>query len=187
MNCAASQGQRGELMQRSAFTVFATFAAVLALQGCGHHGGPGEVRTGGPGGVAASPPEGLQLKVFDLDGDGRITRDELERALRIELAKYDTDKDGNLDRAEAGVLNDLRRAEGGTASPALDWNADGHVDFKEFANQWLSLFDRTDIDGDGVVTTREMSPPLDPHGGRRRGSRPDGSSSGGGRPDTVGQ
>src|SRR6185369_14744916 len=124
-------------MHRFAFTVLATFVAALALQGCGHGGpggpggpggGPGSFRMGGPGGPGGpgmGPPEGLQLKVFDLDGDGQLTRDELDRALHIELAKYDTDKSGDLNALEARPLNDQRRAEGGTASPAFDWNADG--------------------------------------------------------------
>src|SRR5258705_11741528 len=131
-------------MHRPSFTLLTIFAGLMLLQACGHGGpggpggGPGTRMMGGPGGPGGpdmGPPEGAQLKIFDLDGDGRVTRDELDRALHVELAKYDTDKDTFLNATEARALNDQRRKEAKGASPAFDWNADGHVDFKEFANQ----------------------------------------------------
>jgi len=140
-------------------------------------GGPGGPH--GPGGPDMGPPEGAQLKIFDLDGDGRLTRDELARALRVSFATYDADKDTFLSATEARALNDLRRKESATASPVFDWNADGHVDFKEFANQQLSLFDRLDANEDGVLTEQEMMhPPMGPPGGMRGGPGAPGRGSG---------
>lgn len=165
-------------MRQRVFTVLAVFAALSVLQACSHHhggrhgmhmrGGPDGF--GGPGGPNMGPPEGAQLKQFDLDGDGNLTREELERALHVEFAKWDKDKDGFLSTIEARALNDERRKQPNAPSPVFDWNADGHIDFTEFANQWLSMFDRLDADGDGVLTEQEMMrPPMGPHGGMRGG------------------
>jgi hypothetical protein len=178
-------------MRRPSFTVLAVFSGLTLLQACGHGGpggpggGPGTRMMGGPGGPHApsgpgmSPSEGAQLKAFDLDGDERLARDELERALRVSLATYDTDKDTFLSAVEARALNDQRRKESRTASPVFDWNADGHVDFKEFANQQLALFDRLDADNDRVLTEQEMlRPAMGPPGGMRGGSGAQGRGSG---------
>lgn len=178
-------------MRRPSFTLLAIFAGLSLLQACGGGpGGPGGggrgMRVmGGPGGPMGSemgPPEGAQLKTFDLDGDGRVTRDELTQGLEVAFAKYDGDKDGSLSSVEARALNDQRRQQASTSSPVFDWNADGHIDFKEFANQQLALFDRLDANGDKVLTDQEMThPPMGP--GRMRGGPPGGGSGprGGGR------
>jgi Ca2+-binding EF-hand superfamily protein len=164
-------------MRRHLFTVLAVFAGLSLLQGCGHDrgwGGGGGHRhhgggMGGPGGMG--PPEGAQLKQFDLDGDGKLTRDELDRALHAEFAKWDKDKDGTLNTDEARALNDERRKTPNGLSPVFDWNADGRIDFKEFANQLLALFDRLDANSDGVLTEDEM---MRPSMGGPRGGGPGG-------------
>ncbi len=174
-------------MRRQLFTVLAVCAGLSLLQGCGHDGGWGGGGgghrhhgggMGGPGG--GGPPEGAQLKQFDLDGDGKLTRDELVRALHIEFDKWDKDKDGVLSTEEARALNDARRKTPNGLSPVFDWNADGHIDFKEFSNQLLALFDRLDVDSDGVLTADEMNRPTmgGPGGGGPGGGGPGGGSGG---------
>jgi Ca2+-binding EF-hand superfamily protein len=177
---------------RRLFTVLAVFAGLSLLQGCGHdggwggggghrhHGGGMGGPGGGPGGPGG-PPEGAQLKQFDLDADGKLTRDELGRALHIEFDKWDKDKDGVLNTEEARALNDERRKTPNGLSPVFDWNADGHIDFKEFANQLLSLFDRLDADSDGVLTEQEMMRPAMGPGGPGGPGAPGGRGGGGGR------
>lgn len=176
-------------MRRPTFTVLAIFAGLTLLQACGHGGpgrgpgGSGMRMMGGPGGHGGppmGPPEGAQLKAFDIDGDGRLTRDELTRGLQLAFAQFDRDKDGSLSATEARALNDQRRQQSSTASPVFDWNADGRVDFKEFANQQLALFDRLDLDGDQVLTEQEMTrPQMGPGRGGPPGAA--GGPSGGGR------
>ena len=108
----------------------------------------------------------MQLKHFDLDGDGQVTRDELTRALHADFDKYDGNHDGVLSVDEARALNETLPQRIPGASPVKDWNGDGHVDFNEYANQWLSLFERFDTNGDGIVTADEMSAgPMGPRGG----------------------
>lgn len=174
LKCTPRKDKTSQMRQGAAFTVLAICAGAMMLSACGHGGGPGGprfARHGGPGDgpggpETAGPPEGAQLKNFDLDGDGCLTRDELDRALHAEFAKYDMDRNGTLSAAETRPLNDQRRKEGSVLSPAFDWNADSRVDFKEFANQWLSLFDRLDADGDGSLTEHEMTrPSMGPPGG----------------------
>jgi len=169
-------------------------AALLILQACAHDGAEGRGRHRGdrPGDQANAeahrePPAGLQLKYFDLNGDGQVTRDELDRGLHALFAKYDTDRDGVLSPVETRALNDALPKEIPGSSPVFDWNADGHVDFKEFSNQWISLFDRLDKNGDGVVTEEEMKtreggprPAGQPEGSRPSGRR--GGGRGGGQP-----
>jgi Ca2+-binding EF-hand superfamily protein len=128
-----------------------------------------------------APPEGVQLKIFDVDGDGKLTRDEVTRGLQIAFAQSDSDKDGSLNKVETRALNDQRRQQASTSSPVFDWNADGKVDFKEFANQQLALFDRLDADGDGMLTEQEMTRPQMGPGGPRGGPPGGGPSGGGGR------
>lgn len=136
------------------------------------------------GGPPMGPPEGAQLKIFDTDGDGRLTRDELTRGLQLAFAQFDADKDGSLSPTEARALNDQRRQQSSTSSPVFDWNADGRVDFKEFANQQLALFDRLDANGDQVLTDQEITRPQMGPPGRGRpheDGRSRGGSGGGGR------
>ncbi len=181
-------------MQHLAIRALMTIASLLALGACshegfgGHAGHRGEHGSGGPD-THGEPAAGLQLKHFDLDGDGNVSRVELDRGLHAMFAKYDVDHDSVLSATEARALNQALTTEIPGASPVLDWNADGHIDFNEFANQWLSLFERLDANSDGVVTAEEMTPrmrtPGGEHGehgggGRHGGSR-GGDQPGGGR------
>jgi len=167
-------------MKRPALNVIVGLFAIVALQGCASDGGwggggpsrHGHGRHGDDAGspaqqAQAGPKVGLQLKRFDLDGDGSVTKDELDRALHAEFAKYDVDHDGVLNAAETRTANAAIAGLADGSSPLFDWNADGHIDFKEYATQWLSLFDRLDVDHDGVVTPDEMTRPQGGPGGPR--------------------
>ncbi len=137
----------------------------------GHHGGGGA--QGGPGGPAGQGGNGgaeiAQLKTYDANGDGTLTHDELVKGLHAEFDKFDLDHDGVLNATETRSLNDARRAKGYELSPAFDWNADGHVDFNEFANQTLSLFERLDVNGGGILTPDELTLHQGPPGGGQGG------------------
>ena len=88
--------------------------------------------------------------------DGSLTRAELEAGLKAEFKKWDKDGNGVLSPAEVEPLNDYLRSLNVGAAPVIDWNADGKVDFQEFASGWRTMFDLCDINSDGTVTKVEM-------------------------------
>src|SRR6185312_4020240 len=47
---------------------------------------------------------------------------------------------------------------GSTATPLIDWNQDGCVDFNEFAGPIRSLFTAMDRDEDGKLDPKELNP-----------------------------
>jgi len=168
--------------------------AALLLAACGHERGGG--RSGppgggfGPGGGAPimGSPQGqsreLQLRRFDADADGNISRAEFDQVLTIDFSGADKNSDANLDGAETRAVNDrlLTQRE---ISPILDWNADGRVTMDEFAAQWRTLFSRADADSDGTVTADELKAREMPAGrpqGRPGGGPPGQGRPGGGRP-----
>ncbi|MEI9992246.1 MAG: EF-hand domain-containing protein [Rhizomicrobium sp.] len=99
----------------------------------------------------------MTIANYDTDGDGTVTREELESGLRQYFMQADTNHDGKLDPDEAAAANQRRIEKDGTAAiPLIDWNHDGYVDFTEFAGGVRSLFEQLDLDGDGKVTIDEF-------------------------------
>ncbi len=162
-------------------------AAALLLGACGHErGGRGGPPGGfGPGGGGPMMGGGevqareLQLRRFDADADGTITRVELDQVIKVDFTGADKNNDGQLDPAETRAVNErlLTQRE---ISPIIDWNADGHIMMDEFAAQWRTLFSRADADGDGIVTAEELAAREMPRG--RPQGRPGGGPPGQGRP-----
>lgn len=131
-------------------------AMTLGLTGCGLFGNrppPHREET------EFHPPRSI-LEAYDANHDGIITRSEMEAGLRADFAKADVNHDGKLDADEARAVNALRlETDQSTASPLVDWNHDGFIDFSEFAATARSLFDQMDLDGDGRLTQKELHPP----------------------------
>jgi hypothetical protein len=104
------------------------------------------------------PPVEMMLK-YDANKDGSITRAEMDAGLRAEFAAADTNHNGVLEIDEMRVVNAQRlSSEGSAASPLIDWNEDGHVDFHEYAGSAHAIFDQFDADEDGVLTPDELHP-----------------------------
>ena len=104
----------------------------------------------------AHAPYVLMLR-YDANNDGQITRSELEAGVRQDFRQADTNHDGLLDADEVRATNERRiRLDQSNATPLIDWNHDGNVDFAEFAAPMRSLFEQYDADEDGVVTLQEM-------------------------------
>ena len=113
-----------------------------------------------PAGLPASA--GLLLR-YDANHDGIVTREEMEAGLKADFAAADTNGDGCLDAAETRAENQRRLArDGAEASPLVDWNLDGCVDFREFANTAHSYFQLVDKKKDGKVTLQELRGPSMP-------------------------
>lgn len=104
-------------------------------------------------------PVAMLLK-FDANHDGTLTREELIAGLKAEFAADDTKHTGCLDKDEVIRINQQRVEEdGSTATPLVDWNQDGCIDYTEFSAEPYSLFDQLDRNGDGKLTPRELGVP----------------------------
>lgn len=102
------------------------------------------------------PAAGLVAR-HDANGDGTVTREELEAGLKQDFWQADTNRDGRLDPDEAAAVNQRRiRMDQSTAIPLIDWNQDGYIDFNEFASGVRSQFEQLDQNGDGKVTPEEF-------------------------------
>jgi Ca2+-binding EF-hand superfamily protein len=138
---------------------------------------------------------------YDANHDGTLTRSELIAGLKANFAAHDTHHNGCLDSDQALAINQERvDADQSVATPVVDWNQDGCIDYTEYSAAPYSLFDQLDLDHDGKLTPKELEragakpkdadaqpadqpPPQDTgeHRGRRRGGG-EGGPPGGGPP-----
>jgi hypothetical protein len=126
---------------------------------------------------AGLPPSAALLLRYDANHDGIVTRDEMEAGLKADFAAADTNGDGCLDATETRLENQRRLArDGAQASPLVDWNLDGCVDFREFANTVHSYFDLVDKKKDGRVTLIELRGPSMPIAPRPAPGKPSDSA-----------
>jgi len=99
---------------------------------------------------------GMILK-YDANHDGTLTRAELIAGLKAEFAAHDTHHNGCLDAEQARALNQERvDRDQSVATPVMDWNQDGCIDYTEFSAAAYSLFDQLDLDHDGKLTPKEL-------------------------------
>jgi len=149
----------------------------LPLAGCGTtapHQGRWNPNGGPPRDENWHSPNAALMR-FDANHDGTLTRAEVIAGLRVEFGTYDSDHNNCLSPDEVRAINQLRvQQDASQASPLVDWNQDGCVDFNEFSGATLSLFDSLDTNGDGQLTPAELSP------GQKRAPRttPDGERGG---------
>jgi len=80
----------------------------------------------------------------------------MDAALKVEYAKWDADGNGEISIGETEPLNEELREENVGASPVTDWNGDGHVDFREFASGWRTMFDYCDTNRNDVMSLSEL-------------------------------
>ena len=119
---------------------------------------------------------------YDANHDGTVTRDELIRGLKADFAAHDTHRNACLDAEQAAQINQARvDADQSTATPVVDWNQDGCIDYTEFSAAPYSLFDQLDANHDGKLDPKELqragAKPRDPAAADQQ----EGESRGGGR------
>ena len=131
------------------FTGIALSAALAACGGSGYRGPNAALEHN----VAI----GL-LTQYDSNTDGILSRTEFESALRTDFATLDGSADGFLDRDEVASENDRRWQQSGTAAtPLIDWNADGSMDFNEFSASQRATFTQLDTNSDDALSTAELA------------------------------
>ncbi len=97
------------------------------------------------------------FETFDLDGDGRITREEARRFRNERFDRFDADGDGTLTLAEFERLwLDAMRRRMVRRFQMQDLDGDGRITREEFARPGEAMFWRLDRDGDGVITRDEV-------------------------------
>ena len=125
------------------------------------------------------------LLKYDANKDGTLTRAELIAGLKAEFAAHDTHHNGCLHAEQASRSTRTRvDADQSTATPVMDWNQDGCIDYTEFSAAPYSLFDQLDLDHDGKLTPKELQragakpPDKDNRTSRAGPARPRGPTSG---------
>lgn len=95
--------------------------------------------------------QGSGLGHLDTNGDGRLDRQELERAAREVFRAHDRDGDGSLSREEfEGIKGARSRFED------LDADKNGNLDWEELKRAAEKRLRACDRDGDGTLTEGEI-------------------------------
>ncbi len=141
---------------------------------------------GGAAFAASGPHRGDRgaalFERFDADGDGAISRAEVDATHKARFMEADANGDGAVDLKELTTAM-TKRAEEHAARmmERADANADGRIDPDEadHGRRHTRFFDRLDADGDGMITKAEAEEARrhfrrhggrhgDHHGGDRR-------------------
>lgn len=108
----------------------------------------------------------MLLERFDTNGDGAITKEEMQGAAAAHFAEADTNGDGMLSAGEMAAAAESRRAERQADRIAKriersDTDGDGMLSLQEATaaaegRGMEQMFDRFDADNDGSITQAEL-------------------------------
>ncbi|HYC70944.1 MAG TPA: EF-hand domain-containing protein [Opitutaceae bacterium] len=114
--------------------------------------------------VADDKSKDDKFKMMDADGDGRISQSEHTQGAQKMFAKFDTNADGKVTRAEVGGGAGAARSDGSGHSDKgqyildeCDQNNDGQVTTSEHQMSASSKFTEMDANRDGFITKDEMA------------------------------
>jgi hypothetical protein len=140
------------LMKRTTFsTLIVTTALVIAVpfaaqaeRGHNRHGGP----------------DSEHMKAVDTNGDGDISKEEIQAFRTTMFNAADADQDGALTLDEMTLHHDTMEAQRKAERQArmfekLDADGNGMVSAAEFAARPMRGMERFDTDGDGTVSDEE--------------------------------
>lgn len=109
---------------------------------------------------------GMMFEMIDADGDGKVTRDEVDAFHEDRLAKFDTDGNGSLNADEyIAMMEDLRHQMMLKSFERKDENGDGMLDKAELGDRMDGMFEHMDRNDDGVIEKDEMRKRGGHHGG----------------------
>lgn len=95
---------------------------------------------------------------LDANGDGQLTKNEMQAHMKARFDAADSDGNGVLSRAEMEARGHEKAAKrAGKMIERLDKDGDGGVSFEEAqARRGGKMFDRADADGDGAISQAEF-------------------------------
>lgn len=115
----------------------------------------------GPVGALGSERALERLLAGDLDGDGRLTPDELPEQMRPRFDRIDQDRNGYADPPEIEAMMQRSGRGGRPGGPVglmrRDADGDGKLSMEEFPPQMERRFRQLDTNGDGVLDRQELS------------------------------
>ncbi len=152
-------------------TVSVGAAAVAYADDAGfwHRGGPGRMGMMGPGAMGMGP--GKLMKDFDTNGDGQLSKEEIDAGLAKRYGEANTDgADGVTIQEFEPWFWKQHREMMVRAFQFLDKDGDGKVTEAELKDVGDRMFERADRNGDGVVS-KDDRPRREGREGRRDGPR----------------
>jgi len=97
------------------------------------------------------------LERFDADGDGKLTRAEVDAHVTERIEAFDADGNGQLSLEEfQGLWLEHMRERMVDGFQMLDDDGDAQVTGAEMGNPFRRLVERADLDGDGAVSRAEL-------------------------------
>jgi hypothetical protein len=116
----------------------------------------------------------------DANGDGIVTRAEVDADVAKRFARMDVNKDGKVDKADREAAMAARGGEGGgdgkrkerRGPMRADADGDGAVTLAEMRAAAGRMFERVDADKDGKLTAAEREAVRGMRGEGRRGAPP---------------
>lgn len=125
-------------------------------------------------GAQAKPGGGGGRHNPDSNGDGVVTRAEVEANVAQRFARMDINKDGKVDKADREAAQKQREAKRGARRGGQpggpDADGDGALSLDEMKRAAMQRFDRVDSDRDGKLTAAERDAARAARGERRRGA-----------------
>lgn len=148
-----------------AFVALLTGAALIAVPASVSAHDRGGMRGGMMGGGMMMPGMmggGFDFAEIDVDGDGKITREEVDAHRKAVIEGLDADKDGMISKDEATAFMTAKMQEHVTTMvdrqfTMRDLDGDGKISAVEMLVPPAHdrMFDRADADGDGAVSAEE--------------------------------